>query len=233
MSWLAISVQDGVATRLVVGMVAWAVTMGLHEGGHAWAAWWLGDPTAYNMGKRTINPVRHVDWNSPASVISSVVLPAVTSIAFGIPMGMASVPVSPSYFRHPLRDHALVALAGPLGDFVAAVGAFLLMLALWPLLRGNEGAGVELASHIIVVTYVAAIWYGVLNLVPIPPLDGSNILYYFGNQNLRHFMDQIRPFGFFIFIAVFWIGGGGRILDPAIGLLIWPFLNLPPMVWGS
>jgi Zn-dependent protease len=233
-NFLAIALEEGWATRLVAGMLAWGITMGLHEGGHAWAAYKLGDPTAYYMGKRTINPIKHVDWNNPFSVISAVVIPAATSLMWGFPIGMAWVPVNPSNFRHPTRDHAIVAFAGPAGDFVAAIGCFALWLLLWPLyVSHGDAVAVELLMKIVFVTYLAAIAYGVFNLVPIPPLDGSNVAYHFANESLRNIMDKIRPYGFMIIIVVFWIAGGGRLLSPVIEALLWPFFNVPPMLWGS
>ena len=240
---LAVAFGEGLGLKLVIGMIAWFVSMGLHEGGHAWAAWRLGDNTAYMLGKRTINPFRHVNWNEPNSVISSVVLPAITSIAFAqpfgqgfvcVPMGMAWVPVNPNNFRHPSRDHAIVAAAGPGGDFICALGAFVLFFAFYPLLwQADAGALNNFTLCIIFSTYLTAIVYGVFNLVPIPPLDGSNVLYYFGNWRMREFMDRIRPFGFMIIVGVFWIGGGGRLLNPIIEALLWPFFKLPEMVWGT
>ena len=233
MSWLAVTLAENWPTQLVAGMIAWGITMGLHEGGHAWAAYKLGDPTAYHLGKRTINPIKHVEWNNPISVISAVVFPAITSITWGFPLGMAWVPVNISNFRHPARDHAIVAFAGPAGDFVAAIGCLILWIALWPLLGGAGSVAATVLTMIVFVTYLAAIVYGLFNLIPIPPLDGSNIAYYFGNESLRNLMDKVRPYGFLIIVGVFWIAGGGVILAPAIAALMWPFYNLPPMIWGT
>jgi Zn-dependent protease len=234
MNWLAVSLDEGAGIKLVVGLIAWFAQMGFHEGGHAWAAYKLGDPTAYYLGKRTVNPFAHVNWKDPFSVISAVVMPAVTSIYFMVPLGMAWVPVNPSNFRHPVRDHAIVAAAGPAGGFVVAIAFFLLYLALYPVVRGDDLSTAQfLLKYLLMLTYLTAIVYSVFNLLPVPPLDGSNILYYFGNEQLRNFLDRIRPFGFIILIVVFWILGGGRIINPVVEFLWWPFVHLPPQVWGS
>lgn len=233
MNWLAVSLGEGTGTLLVAGMIAWFLQMGFHEGGHAYAAYWLGDRTAFYLGKRTVNPFRHITWNDPFSVISSVVMPAVTLISLGFPMGMAWVPVNPSNFRHPLRDNAIVAFAGPLGGFVVAAIVLGIYLLLFPFLAKMGAQAATLFQLLFVMTYITAIVYSVFNLVPIPPLDGSNILYFFGNESLRNLMDRIRPFGFFIIIVVFWIFNGGVILAPAINLLSWPLLHLPGKIWGA
>lgn len=234
MSWLAISLQDGAGTLLVAGMIAWFLQMGFHEGGHAWTAYKLGDPTAYYLGKRTINPFRHIEWNNPFSVIAAVVMPGVTVLTLGFPLGMAWVPVNPSNFRHPARDNAIVALAGPMGGFVVAIIFFILYVALYPLVHDPQPTmAQQLLGLIIFLTYLTAIVYSVFNLLPVPPLDGSNILYYFANHNLRNILEQVRPYGFFILIVVFWILPGGVVIRPAISALMWPFEHVPPMIWGS
>jgi Zn-dependent protease len=232
MMQLAVSLGEGAGMLLVAGMIAWFLQMGFHEGGHAWAAWKLGDDTAYLLGKRTVNPFAHIEWNNPMSILATVVMPAVTVLTFHFPLGMAWVPVNPSKFRHPLRDHAIVAFAGPAGGFVAAGIVLVLWVAVFPLLAGVDSVPVRGLTLLFSLTYLAAIVYSLFNLIPIPPLDGSNILYYFANEPLRRLMDVIRPYGFFIIIGVFWIAGGGVILRPAISALMWPFLNLPSMIWG-
>lgn len=230
---LAVSFESVNGTDVVLWMVAWFVGMGLHEGGHAWAAWWLGDDTAYMMGKRTINPFRHVNWSEPFSVISSVVAPLLTTITMGFPLGMAWVPINPGNFKHPTRDHALVAAAGPGGDLVVAVVCVILYVALYPLLGGQETVALALLSKLLFYCYFAAIVYGTFNLIPIPPLDGSNILYHFCNLQMREIMDKIRPHGFFIIIILFWVLGGGVIISPVITALMELFFGLPTLVWGT
>jgi Zn-dependent protease len=232
MNWLAVSLQPGAGVLLIAGMIAWFLQMGFHEGGHAWAAYKLGDPTAYYLGKRTVNPFRHIDWNNPWSIVSTVVMPAVTVLTLGFPLGMAWVPVNPSNFRHPARDHAIVAFAGPLGGFVVAIGFFLLYVALFPLIDAPQPSVAQsLLDLIIRLTYLTAIVYSVFNLLPVPPLDGSNILYYFGNENLRSFLDKIRPYGFFIIILLFWVLPGGVIIHPVIDALYEPFATVPEAIW--
>ncbi|MBP9892926.1 MAG: site-2 protease family protein [Planctomycetes bacterium] len=252
MTPLAVSFAGVDPTYIIIWMIAWFAQMGFHEGGHAWAAWWLGDDTAYVMGKRTMNPLRHVDWNEPTSIFNSVVLPLLTTIMLGFPMGMAWVPVGVHNFRHPARDHAIVAFAGPAGGFLVALLALVgwnLIYPMqplsggdvfWMLIKHEVPGGASGASKLVLLLasllgamYFTAIVYSVFNLVPIPPLDGSNVLYYFGNWQLRDLITRIRPYGFFIIVVLFWILPGGVVLQPFIGALVWLFNWVPIAVWGA
>lgn len=192
---------------------AWFLQMGLHEGAHAIAAHRCGDDTAYLMGKKTFNPARHIQWNDITSVLLGVVLPVMTAMRGLIPMGMAWVPVNPLRFRHMRRDHAIVAAAGPLANFVLAA----VLLAIHVATASLKHQGLD---NLLFAIYVTSIVYGVFNLVPLPPLDGSRILYYFLPPNMRQVMDDIEPYGFWILIALFWFGGAGRIIDPVISAFI-------------
>lgn len=233
MGFLAVNFAGVDATHVVLCMFAWFAQMGFHEGGHAWAAWWLGDDTAYLLGKRTVNPIRHVNWNDPMSVFNSVGLPLITSIALGFPMGMAWVPVGVHNFRHPARDHAIVAFAGPAGGFVVALICLVLHLSFFPFFAGSEVKILAVLERLFLLTYVTAIIYSVFNLVPIPPLDGSRILYFFGNWRLRELLSRIEPFGFMIIVLLFWILPGSMLLNPFITALMKPYLVLPAMIWGG
>lgn len=252
MTPLAVSFAGVDPTYIVIWMIAWFAQMGFHEGGHAWAAWWLGDDTAYMQGKRTVNPLRHVDWNQPVSIFNSVGLPLLSTIALGFPMGMAWVPVGVHNFRHPARDHAIVAFAGPAGGFLVALIALVTWNLIYPMqnLGGLDifrmllnhqvpydasGANKLLLvfSNLLGAVYFTAIVYSVFNLVPIPPLDGSNVLYYFGNWRLRELLDRIRPFGFMIVVLLFWILPGGIILQPFVTALVWVYDAVPAALWGS
>ena len=231
--FLAVSFADTDATRVVLCMIAWFAQMGFHEGGHAWAAWWLGDDTAYLLGKRTVNPIKHVNWNEPISIFNSVGLPLITSIALGFPMGMAWVLVGLHNFRYPARDHAIVAFAGPAGGFVVALFCFLVNLAFYPQFVGSELKIMAVLDMLCRLTYVTAVVYSVFNLVPIPPLDGSRILYFFGNWRLREFMQRLEPYGFFLIVLLFWVLPGGVVLNPFLNALFTPYVHAPVALWGS
>jgi Zn-dependent protease len=137
------------------------VSLTLHELAHAWVAWRLGDPTAKMLGRLTFNPVSHID---PVGVGVFVV----SYFAFDFPIGWARpVPISPGNFRHPKRDMAVVALAGPVANFLIA---YLLLLYATHLPHGT------LATDALAKAFSVNVTLGVFNLIPIPPLDGSRVV---------------------------------------------------------
>lgn len=200
--------------------LAWFIQMGIHEGAHAYAAYACGDDTAYLMGKRSIDPFRHIQWNNLSSVLLGVVLPVYTASLGQIPLGMAWVPVNILRFRKQRRDHALVAACGPLSNLLLcalllAVGAGLSRLPPHPAVIALIGL-----CH---ATYLTSLVYGVFNALPLPPLDGSRVLYYVLPPRARQVMDDLEPYGFWFLILLFGFGSGGQIIAPAIhaGLLAW------------
>jgi|GEM_PF-1534718 len=215
--------------------LAWNVQMGLHEGGHAIIADRLGDPIPRAFGKVTINPYKHIEWDNSSYVISAVVLPAATALTMGVPLGMAWVMISGN---HSTKNHAKIAIAGPVGSFLAGLIGIVLFFLLYPLIyMGTDSQSVfqiqTFAAQCCLALVVTSAFYGAFNLVPIPPLDGSNVLYHFMNREGRDFMDKIRPYGFFIIIALFWIGNGGKyvvtpVIQASADLMNW----LPQQVWG-
>ncbi len=197
-------------------ILAWFIQMGIHEGAHAWAAWRCGDDTAYLLGKRTIDPLKHINWTEFNSVMLGVILPVMTA-ARGVPMGMAWVPVNPLRFRRMRRDHAIVAAAGPLSNFALA----LLLLGLnvvavhylYPFLDASKATAIEILLYAV---YKTSIIYGIFNAIPLPPLDGSRVLYYFLPPQLRQVMDDMEPYGFWILILLFAFHQGDRVIIPAV-----------------
>jgi Zn-dependent protease len=191
---------------------AWFVQMGAHEGAHAWVAYWRGDETAYHLGKRTFNPLAHVNWKSINSILMAVGLPILTAMAGWIPMGMAWVPVNPRRLKFPSRDMALISLAGPMANFVIVI---LCLVLHWVLPGAGEFSVIPqsaipkalwLFHKFLYVTALTSILYGVFNLVPIPPLDGSKVLRFFLPEAGRDIMDRLTPYGMWMIIAVFWMG---------------------------
>lgn len=212
-------------------VAAWFLQMGLHEGGHAYAAYYLGDDTAYLLGKRSINPLDHVEWNNFNSILMSVIVPCLTAAAGLIPMGMASVPVNIRRLKRRDRDMALVAFAGPFGNMVLMAGCLLLHYALnmFPLTNVmTPGASwgfygvLWLFDELLYCVYLTSTLYAIFNLIPIPPLDGSSILRYLV-PGLRGILDDLRPYGFTILMVLFWVGNAGTLLHLPIGfaLLFW------------
>lgn len=138
----------------------------VHETCHGLVAYWLGDPTAKRAGRLTLNPLKHVD-------LGGLIMMAIVKFGWAKP-----VPIDPRYFRHPKAGMALTALAGPLSNVILALLALLLRSVLYFVLW--QYGEIELVNHLITFClYVAIISAGlaVFNLFPIPPLDGSKVLF--------------------------------------------------------
>lgn len=159
--------QSGIG-QFVIFVLALIVTLTFHEASHALVAYYLGDPTAKIRGRLTLNPIAHLD------AVGSIVFLITQSIGWGKP-----VPVNPGNFRHPVRDNALTALAGPISNFLLAFVIALPLKYLFPHLNsGNEflQAVKELFQMLLWMIFNVSIFLGIFNLFPLPPLDGSKIV---------------------------------------------------------
>ncbi len=167
-----------------------AILFGLtiHEFAHGWVAYRLGDPTAKLMGRLTLNPLKHLD-------------PVGTIALFLFRFGWARpVPIDPSNFRHPTRDMALSSLAGPGANFATALVsglAFRLLAAL-----GITGFATQLLGYFVLFNIILCFF----NLIPIPPLDGSRLVYYFLPPDLAAGYARLERYGFLILMGVIFIG---------------------------
>jgi Zn-dependent protease len=179
--------------------VLFAIT--LHEVAHGWAARALGDRTAEMLGRLSLNPMKHVD------PMGTVVVPLLLFLSqIGFVFGWAKpVPVGVRNLKHPRRDMALVAVAGPLSNLAMAV-AWGLLAKLAISMNPEEGIWLGLllmARAGIIVNLVLM----VLNLIPLPPLDGGRVLTGLLPEAQARVMDRIEPYGFFILIALMVIPG--------------------------
>lgn len=139
-------------------IIALLICLTVHEASHALVAYYLGDPTAKMKGRLTLNPIAHLD------LVGTIVFLLTQRIGWGKP-----VPVNPANFKHPVRDSALTALAGPLSNFILA---FLVALP-WKYLGDFIWDPILLIFQ---MTFHVSIFLGIFNLFPFPPLDGSQIL---------------------------------------------------------
>ena len=192
--------------------VLFAITV--HEVAHGWVAARLGDPTAKRAGRLTLNPVKHID--PLGTVVVPLVMLALTSFIFG---WAKPVPVDWRNLRRPRRDMALVAAAGP--------GANLLMLALWTLaLASLFGAGGALSYSSILLIEMAKVGIIintaliVLNLLPLPPLDGSRIVTAFLPPAAARKYNALERWGLLILVALILTGVLGAILIPPINFTL-------------
>jgi len=186
-------------------ILALAVAIIPHEVAHGYVAYRLGDPTAYSKGRLTLNPIVHID------PVGSVLLPLLLILLPGnIVFGWAKpVPVNPVYFRNPKQGMMLVGAAGPLTNFTfAAVGILLYKLFAVP---QDSAVGFFLIMLIVVNTVL-----GMLNALPVPPLDGSRILTGLLPDHLARQYNRIQPFGFIIILFILLAGGLEYIVAPII-----------------
>jgi Zn-dependent protease len=165
-------------------------SLALHELAHAIVAFKLGDPTAKDEGRITLNPIKHLD---PLGTIMF----AVTSLVAGLPFGWAKpVPVRPGYFKHPKEGMAIVAAAGPATNFVIA----LVCLAIF------QHAGLQgEAEEVVRLAYLVNVVLGIFNLIPIPPLDGSRVVGVFMNDATYARWVQLDQYGMIAVLALFFI----------------------------
>jgi Zn-dependent protease len=190
--------------------VIFAIT--LHEAAHGYVAKYFGDLTAYAQGRVSLNPARHID------PLGTIFLPLLTLWLGGILFGWAKpVPVNFSALRRPKRDMLWVALAGPGANlFMALLWAFVIKLGLTlsetdlarPMVLMGE-AGIKINAVLMV-----------LNLLPLPPLDGGRVAVSLLPHHLANSFARIEPYGFMILLLLLITGVLGAIIGPFIALTI-------------
>lgn len=174
------------------------IAMTIHEAMHAYAGFLLGDTTAEEEGRLSLNPLRHID------PLFTIALPIITVLLFGAPILAAKpVPFNPDRVRYGEWGAALIALAGPLSNFALAILGALLWRLVLPF---------SLASQALQLFVELNVALGIFNLVPIPPLDGSRVLFAFAPEPVQDFMQQIEPYGLFIIFALVLFGGFSGLL---------------------
>jgi len=179
-------------TRALFSVAPILICLTVHELAHGATALALGDDTAKRMGRLTLNPIKHVD---PVGLIMLVVA------RFG---WAKPVPVNMSNFRRPKTDMAITALAGPLSNFLFAALIFLFQVPLFDLFLVG-GIGYYIADGLF-ITAVISIYLGIFNLLPIPPLDGSKILFAVLPDAQHDWLMRYERFGFLILFALIWFG---------------------------
>jgi len=208
---------DSVLTRLIVSLPVFLLAIVLHELGHGYVAYRLGDDTAKRAGRLTLTPISHLD---PVGAVFFVV-----SNFYGVGFGWAKpVPVAVERLRRPGRDWVLVTLAGPGANMLqAVVWAGLFRLVVSPMVAGSlSGSLVEALAVFCFYGVAVNVLLLVFNLLPIPPLDGSHVAARLLGVRDPYLIGRLAPIGFLVLFLV--------VMSPAFGALLGTVMD--PLVGG-
>ncbi len=198
---------------IILSVLLFSLTV--HEMAHAVTADWYGDPTARRLGRISLNPAVHVD------PIGTVLLPVLGLLAGGFVFGWAKpVPVNPANLQHYRRDFLVIAAAGPASNILMAIGASMLL----GVVPGGLGASDGLPGAMATIGFAMLqlnLLLAVFNMLPIPPLDGGNVLAGMLPESAAASYDRlIRPYGFVILIVLMATGWLYRLIGPPLSLLM-------------
>jgi Zn-dependent protease len=208
--------MDALIQTLAIYAIPVLLAITLHEAAHGYVARYFGDPTAYLAGRISLNPLRHVD------PVGTILVPGAILVASKLIGGSAMlfgwakpVPVDFARLRHPKKDMLWVAAAGPGTNLLMAMGWAALLKAtismepglLSAFLAGNARAGIEINAVLML-----------LNLLPIPPLDGGRIAVSLLPHRLAWQFSRLEPYGLAILLVLLFTDILGRILGPLLGL---------------
>ena len=175
------------------------LSLGAHEAAHGWVALKCGDTTARDLGRITLNPIPHID------PFMTIVLPLVMYFSTGFMFGGAKpVPVNFYNLRKPYRDMALVAIAGPLSNFLIAG----LLYTAYHFVAGLEAYQQKVLPDILLHAVHWNLLLSAFNLLPIPPLDGSRVMAWLLPRGMRSAYVQFERYGMMVLFGLLIFGGG-------------------------
>jgi Zn-dependent protease len=192
----------------------------IHEWAHAFTADKLGDGTPRSDGRVTLNPAAHID------LLGTIILPLLC--IFVIPGGFflawgRPVMTNPSYYRHPRRDDVVVTAAGP--------GANLGLALLAAILGGIASRFDPRVSGLALLVIQINVFLAVFNLIPLPPLDGGNIMRHLTGMKEETYL-RLAQYSFFIFLGLMFLPPVRALLSLAMGVTVWPFAVLLGLLGG-
>jgi Zn-dependent protease len=196
--------------QLFIALIVLLFSLTVHEMAHAWTADTFGDPTARLLGRVSLNPIVHAD------PIGTILFPLIAMVSGAPLLGWAKpVPVNIRYLRHPRRDYMLVAAAGPASNLLLALCAALLLLVLpvSPQTLDEPTVSVPLAAILSQMMRLNVL-LAVFNMVPIPPLDGGNVLSGMLPLRFAALFNRVRPYGFMLLYALILTNGFNLIVLP-------------------
>ena len=190
-------------SSILIGFAIVIVALTIHEAAHAWTADRLGDPTARLLGRVSLNPLVHID------PIGTILLPLL-AIFSGLPiLGWAKpVPVNVSRLRHHRRDFMIVAAAGPISNLLQAFVIAGVFRTLY------DPSASDLLPAILKDAVTTNLVLAFFNLIPIPPLDGGNVLAGLVPESAARVIDQVRQFGFIALYALMLSGILSELIMP-------------------
>jgi Zn-dependent protease len=208
-------VQNIDLVQILIVLVVLISSLSVHEAAHAFAADRLGDSTARQLGRLSLNPAVHID------PIGTLIFPLIAFMT-GVPLiGWAKpVPVNTRFLKHPKRDFAIIAAAGPASNVVMAViGAVALSLARNAAGPGDIAAGAVTGPlvQLLFLFAIVNVLLAVFNMIPVPPLDGGNVLLGLLPAGPARAVEHLRPYGIFILYALMLTGALSTILGPVVG----------------
>ena len=211
--------------EIVIQVAALLFAVSVHESAHGWVALRCGDTTARDLGRISLNPVRHLD------PFGSLLVPALLAFSGAPVFGWAKpVPVSLRGVRNPRRANLLVSAAGPASNFAVAIIGAVVFFVLRALAPGDAELRGSILYPLLLVAFYSVlvnVSLGLFNLVPIPPLDGFGVVESFAPRSWIRGVMWVRKYGFILLVVAIFTGGLSAVLRPPLRIVFQLLLGGP------